>query len=110
MTTRSVSQNSTATHRPAPCSPRTLTQFLLAVSRKPPSTAHPKPKNISWACHWTGLKRPAGAGSTPEKISAQSMGRIAPAAQARMKKGRNPTSHKGLAEKVMADLRGEGGR
>lgn len=71
------------------------TQFLVEVSRKPPSTAQPKPKNISWACHCDGENGVVGAGSAPVKISAQTMGSRAPAMQASEKKGRKPTSQRG---------------
>src|SRR6185369_4453792 len=84
-----------------------LTQFLVEVSRKPPSTAQPKPKNISWACHCTEVKGAAGAGRTPLKIKAQTMGRIMPARQAREKKGRKPTSQRGGVESGMAKLSGK---
>src|SRR6185369_7613031 len=84
-----------------------LTQFLVEVSRKPPSTAQPKPKNISWACHCTEVNGATGAGSRPLKIKAQRTGRTMPARQARAKKGRKPTSQSGWVESGMANLSGK---
>ena len=45
-----------------------------------------------------------GAGKVPRKISIHSGGRSAPATQARVKKGRKPTSHRGCRKKFIASL------
>src|SRR5574343_509270 len=79
-----------------------LTQFLVEVSRKPPSTAQPKPKNISWACHCTEVNGASGGGRLPLNISAHAMGKTMPDKQARAKKGRKPTSQNGCVCGSMA--------
>ncbi len=43
MAMRSNSQAAASRINETPCQPRTPTQFFVAVSRKPPSTAQPKP-------------------------------------------------------------------
>ena len=101
MPTRSASQAKTRKISAGPWWPRIFTQFLVDVSRKPPRTAQPKPKNISCACHCVEEKGVDGAAMVPVKISAQITGRLNPARHARLKKGRNPTSQSGFAERFI---------
>jgi hypothetical protein len=72
-----------------------LTQFFVAVKRKPPSTAKPKPKNISWACHCIGVIEWLLTPNPPVYISAQVIGSKIPDKVAKIKKGRNPTDQIG---------------
>src|SRR3989338_7478869 len=72
--------------------------FLVEVSRNPPMTAQPKPKNISWACHCTAVNEAAGDGMTPEKTNTQRSGRVNQDKQASVKNGRKPASQSGYAD------------
>ncbi len=67
--------------------------------------AQPKPKNISWACHWMPVKAAAGASMTPANISVHSTGRLRPERQASAKKGRKPTSQSGWFIAYLGSIR-----
>jgi len=67
----------------------------VEVSRKPPRTAHPKPKNISCACHCTMEYERTGADTAPAYRSTHTTGRLRPDKKASAKNGRNPTSQSG---------------
>ena len=69
MAMRSRHQSSTSSNKVNPWRPRIPTQFLLAVSRNPPSKAQPNPKNISCICQCNvlikGLNAGVGLASVP---------------------------------------------
>src|SRR3989338_8743228 len=81
-----------------------LVQFLVEVSRNPPSTAQPKPKNISCACHWIAENEFSGTVMAPANISAHRTGRLKPDKHARAKNGRKPASQRGCDENLITNL------
>lgn len=86
---RGSSQTQKSPSKAKPFTPGRPVQFCTAVSKKPATTAHVKPKIISWPCHHNGLSV-LGNTFIPERKPPQTINANTLNTLAKRKKGLKP--------------------